>query len=51
MWEVEYTDQFEQWWATLAVDQRSRTSVAVDLLIPDDLYDQHLADLRDEGLI
>ena len=115
MWEVEYTDRFEQWWSKLGVDKQSRISAAVDLLIvdgpnlgrpyvdtiarsrhsnmkelrvstlrilfafdplrkailllggdksgqwsrwypraisrADDLYDQHLASLRDEGLI
>ncbi|MCY3636809.1 MAG: type II toxin-antitoxin system RelE/ParE family toxin [bacterium] len=115
MWEVEYTDRFEQWWSKLGVDKQSRISAAIDLLIvdgpnlgrpyvdtiarsrhsnmkelrvstlrilfafdplrkailllggdksgqwsrwypraisrADDLYDQHLASLRDEGLI
>ena len=115
MWEVEYTDHFEQWWSMLGVDKQRRISAAVDILTldgpnlgrpyvdtiarsrhsnmkelrvgtlrilfafdplrkailllggdksgqwtrwypgairrADDLYDQHLASLRDEGLI
>lgn len=35
MWEVEYTDRFEQWWSTLTGDKQSRISAAVDLLVLD----------------
>ena len=35
MWEVEYTDRFEQWWSKLGVDKQSRISAAIDLLIVD----------------
>lgn len=35
MWHIEYTDEFEQWWTTLA----------------DRLYDDHLKKINDEGLI
>lgn len=32
MWVVEVTDQFRDWWATLAVDQRVSLTDRVDLL-------------------
>jgi len=35
VWEVEYTERFEQWWDTLALDKQSRISAAVDLLALD----------------
>ena len=35
MWEVEYTDRFEQWWCRLALDKQRRISAAVDLLVLD----------------
>lgn len=31
-WEVEYTDQFETWWQTLAVEQQRHIAQAVELL-------------------
>jgi hypothetical protein len=32
MWEVEYTDEFEQWWKTLTDDQQEDLTVSVQLL-------------------
>lgn len=32
MWEVEYTDQFEQWWQTLTVDEQRHIAQAIELL-------------------
>ncbi len=37
MWEVEFTDEFERWWLTLPRADR--------------LYDEHLQQLSEEGLI
>ena len=31
-WEVEYTDEFEQWWATLSEDEQEEISAKVELL-------------------
>jgi hypothetical protein len=31
-WEVEYTDEFEDWWAGLSVDERESVGPAVGLL-------------------
>jgi len=33
MWDVEYTDQFEDWWTDLAADQQVALVAAVELLI------------------
>ncbi len=41
MWIVEFTDEFEEWW-----DRRSM-SIPAD----DDIYDEYLNELREEGLI
>src|ERR1700756_4077582 len=95
--EVEYTDQFEEWWDALTTDEQRRTEAAVEVLqergpglgrpwvdtlegsrhpnmkelrprggdktgqwsswyeqaIPqaDELYDEHLRELRDEGTL
>lgn len=32
VWEVEYTDQFEQWWQTLTVDEQRHIAQAIELL-------------------
>lgn len=32
MWDVEYTDEFEQWWQTLAKDQQEDLAMSVQLL-------------------
>lgn len=32
MWEVEYTDQFEHWWATLSETEQERIAAGVELL-------------------
>jgi hypothetical protein len=31
-WEVEYTDQFEEWWDALTPEEQSRTQAAVEVL-------------------
>jgi hypothetical protein len=31
-WEVEYTDEFEQWWATLSQSEQEEVSAKVELL-------------------
>ena len=31
-WDVEYTDQFEQWWETLTADEQAAIAVAVEAL-------------------
>lgn len=41
-WEIEYTDEFGEWWAGLGEDEQE--SVA------DRLYDEHLEQLKKEGL-
>jgi hypothetical protein len=69
MWEVEYTDEFEQWWHKLnehqhAFDPRRCAILLIggdktgddrfyEKMIPlaDRLYDEHLKELKDEGLI
>jgi hypothetical protein len=33
MWEVEYTDEFEEWWETLTQQERNAVSESVKLLI------------------
>jgi hypothetical protein len=76
-WDVEYTDEFGTWWATLSEDEQDRITIAVAVLeekgpglgrpwvdtvegsrwyehaIPeaDALYDEHLAELHDEGTL
>jgi hypothetical protein len=32
MWEVEYTDEFEEWWTGLTVDEQGAIDVAVEAL-------------------
>jgi hypothetical protein len=32
MWEVEFTDEFEQWWETLAADEQESIAASVELL-------------------
>jgi hypothetical protein len=31
-WEVEYTDEFEQWWNTLSLEEQAAIDAAVDML-------------------
>jgi hypothetical protein len=31
-WEVEYTDQFEEWWETLTIDEQAAIDAAVEAL-------------------
>ena len=31
-WEIEYTDEFEQWWAALTEDEQEEVSAKVELL-------------------
>ena len=51
-WEVEYTDDFGQWWQQLSEGQQDAVAARVELLMePDNLYDEHLEELRKEGLI
>ena len=61
-WEVEYTDEFKKWWQALAEGQQDDVAARVELLaddrfyeeyvpVADDLYDEHLDELRQEGLI
>ena len=32
MWDVEYTDQFDQWWNSLSIDEQAAIDVAVEVL-------------------
>lgn len=32
VWDVEYTDQFEQWWNGLSIDEQAAIDVAVEVL-------------------
>lgn len=32
VWDVEYTDQFEQWWDGLSIDEQAAIDVAVEVL-------------------
>jgi hypothetical protein len=32
VWEIEYTDEFEEWWETLGEDEHKRISFSVNLL-------------------
>lgn len=32
VWEVEFTDEFEEWWETLDVDQQAALGLRIDLL-------------------
>jgi hypothetical protein len=32
MWDVEYTDEFEEWWSTLTDDEQADVSASVTLL-------------------
>ena len=32
MWEVEYTDEFEDWWNSLSVDEQRHIAASVELL-------------------
>jgi hypothetical protein len=60
-WEVEYTDEFEQWWKPLSEEERISLDASVRLLeargyetnvpVADRLYDEHLEQLRKEGLL
>jgi hypothetical protein len=46
-WEVEYTDEFEQWWNALSEAEQISLDASVSLL----LYGEHLERLRKEGLL
>ena len=75
-WEVEFTDQFEDWWVSLTDREQESIVAAVEFLeergpalgrpfvdsikssrhanmkelpVADDLYDEHLAQLAEEG--
>ncbi len=60
-WDVEYTDEFGAWWDELSDNQRESLIGGdktgkdrwYDVFIPiaDLLYDNHLAQLRQEGLL
>lgn len=58
-WGVEYTDEFGDWWSTLSeAEQKSLAASAgddrwydVNVPVADRLYDEHLEQLRKEGLI
>lgn len=47
MWEVEYTDEFGQWWDGLTQAQQEALDDRVMLL----LYDTYLEELAEEGLL
>ena len=32
MWDVEYTDEFEDWWSSLSVDEQRHIAASVELL-------------------
>ena len=32
MWDVEFTDQFGEWWATLSIEQQAALTAAIDRL-------------------
>ena len=32
VWDVEYTDQFDEWWESLAVDEQAAIDVAIEVL-------------------
>ena len=32
VWDVEYTDQFEEWWESLSVDEQAAIDVAIEVL-------------------
>lgn len=51
-WEIEYTDEFAQWWGTLTAKEQDGIDPGVLLLQeqgPAQLYDDHLVTLRREG--
>ena len=31
-WEIEYTDEFEQWWETLSIEEQTSIAASVELL-------------------
>ena len=62
-WDVEYTNEFGDWWATLSFDPRRSAILLIggdktgsdrwyEIHIPvaDQLYDEHIEQLRKEGL-
>ena len=54
--EVEYTDELKRWWQTLFESQQDTVTARVELLeeyvlVADALYDEHLEELRKEGLL
>ena len=66
-WQVEFTDEFEEWWISLTEAEQISVDASVRLLggdktgdtnwyernvpIADSLYDAHLEELKREGLI
>ena len=42
-WEVEYTDEFEEWWLSLTEEEQ--------ISVADRLYDEHLDEIKREGLV
>jgi hypothetical protein len=48
-WDIEYTDNFGKWWATLTEDEQ--ISYEKNVPIADRLYDEHLEPLQREGLL
>ena len=52
-WEVEYTDEFGAWWQGLIGGDKTGNDRWYEEFVPlaDRLYDEHLAELKREGLI
>ena len=55
-WDVEYTNEFGDWWGTLSEAEQESLAASVQLLdihvpVADRLYEEHLEQLRKEGLI
>lgn len=40
VWDIEYTDQFTEWWDTLTVEEQDSVEAAIDV---------HLTELETEG--
>ena len=53
MWEIEYTDEFGEWWDTLSEEEQKRVSFDdrfYDVMIPraDKIYDEYLKEIQEE---
>jgi hypothetical protein len=48
VWEVEFTDQFGEWWDTLTVSEQQSIDAAEMIPLADRLFDEHLAELEKE---